>query len=343
MRYGIVIHDGGFSVLRYDNEADYSAVIDETFEKFQRSAVTDYLVTFKDHSSEMNHIEGQILLFVAKLFPEELGHLDGFCNQNRVYVDDVVARFDREVQFYVSYLEYIDRFRSAGLSVCYPVISQRSDKVVFCQDTFDMALARKLIDDGAAVVCNDFLLDSGERMIVVTGPNQGGKTTFARTFGQVHYLAAVGCPIAGTDAKLYLFDNLFTHFEREESIENLRGKLEDDLHRLHEIIEEATSFSIVILNEIFTSTTIHDAVFLSRHIMEKLLARDVLGVWVTFIDELSILSSKTVSMVSTVVPDQPAMRTFKVVRRRADGLAYALAIAEKYEVTYDALLERLPS
>jgi DNA mismatch repair ATPase MutS len=342
VRYSILIQNGGFSVLRYDNEADYSAVIDETFEKFKRSAVTDYLVTFKDLSPEMNHIEAQILTFVARLFPDELGHLDRFCNQHRDHVDAVIARFDREAQFYVSYLEYIDRFRRAGLTVCYPVMVEGTDKTIFVQDMFDMALAHKLIGK-SPVVCNDFSLAGEERMIVVTGPNQGGKTTFARTFGQVHYLASVGCPIAGTDAQLYRFDRLFTHFEREESIENLRGKLEDDLHRLHEIIEASTPSSVVILNEIFTSTTVHDAVFLSRHVMEKLLARDVLGVWVTFIDELSSMSAKTVSMVSAVVPDQPAMRTFKVVRRRADGLAYALAIAEKYQVTYNALLERLPS
>ncbi|HEY1729402.1 MAG TPA: hypothetical protein VGG22_13570 [Candidatus Baltobacteraceae bacterium] len=343
VRYSILVQNGGFSVLRYDNEADYGAVIDETFEKFKRSAATDYLVTFKERSPEMNHIEAQILIFVAKLFPDELGHLNRFCKRHRVYVDDVIARFDREVQFYVSYLEYIDKLRGAGLSVCYPVIAQGSDKCIFGNNIFDMALAHKLIGAQSSVVCNDFSLDGEERMIVVTGPNQGGKTTFARTFGQVHYLAAIGCPIAGSDARLYLFDNLFTHFEREESIENLRGKLEDDLHRLHEIIETATPASIVILNEIFTSTTIHDAVFLSRHVMEQLLSHDVLGVWVTFIDELSSLSPKTVSMVSTVVPDQPAMRTFKVVRRVADGLAYALAIAEKYHVTYNALLERIPS
>ncbi len=343
VRYSILIQDGGFSVLRYENEADYSAVVDETFEKFKRSPVTDYLVQFKDLSPGMNHIEAQILVFVAKLFPDELGHLDRFCNENRAFVDDVITRFEREVQFYVSYLEFVGGFRRAGLSFCYPVIAEGADKTVSCHDMFDMALAHNLIDAGSSVVCNEFSLEAAERMIVVTGPNQGGKTTFARTFGQVHYLAALGCPIAGTHARLYLFDRLFTHFEREESIENLRGKLEDDLHRLHDIIEAATPSSIVILNEIFTSTTIHDAVFLSRRVMEKLLAHDVLGVWVTFIDELSNMSPRTVSMVSTVVPEQPAMRTFKVVRRPADGLAYALAIAEKYQVTYSALLERLPS
>src|SRR5579863_1023267 len=121
----------------------------------------------------MNHIEAQILVFVAKLFPDEFGHLDRFCNENRTYVDDIVARFDREVQFYISYLEYVDSFRRAGLSVCYPFIVQGQNKNVFCKDAFDLALAHKLIaENGSSVVCNEFSLDDAERMIVVTGPNQ---------------------------------------------------------------------------------------------------------------------------------------------------------------------------
>jgi hypothetical protein len=73
----------------------------------------------------------------------------------------------------------------------------------------------------------------------------------------------------------------------------------------------------------------------------QIIKKDMLGVYVTFIDELSSLGEATVSMVSTVAPDNPAKRTYKLVRKPADGKAYAMAIAEKYGLTYEALRRRM--
>jgi hypothetical protein len=77
--------------------------------------------------------------------------------------------------------------------------------------------------------------------------------------------------------------------------------------------------------------------------MEALIARDLLCVWVTFVDELASFDEHTVSMVSTIAQHNAALRTFKIMRQRADGLAYAMAIVEKYGLTRQRILERIPS
>lgn len=339
IKYCLLIKGNSIRVRKYEAEPDYSAEVEETFAKFKQGATRDYLVRFFEWP-DMNHVEAQILELVARLYPEIFSNLDMYYEKNDDFLDKTIAVFDREIQFYIAYLEYISIFKSAGLKFCYPHVSNTC-KEVYDYEGFDLALAYKLINENTLVVCNDFYLKGKERIFVVSGPNQGGKTTFARTFGQLHYLAAIGCPVPGREAQLFLFDRLFTHFEKEEEIKDLRGKLEDDLIRVYSILNQSTPNSIIIMNEIFSSTTLKDAIFLSKKIMEKIIQLDVLCVCVTFINELASLSEKTVSMVSTIVPENPALRTYKIIRKPADGLSYAMSIAEKYRLTYEHLKERI--
>jgi len=339
VRYSVLIKGNGFKVRKYDSERDYTVQIVEKFEKFRRGAAKDYKVKFSN-SASMNHVEEKIVDFVALLNGDVFFALSRFCTVYRDYADPVLVRFDREIQFYVSYIEYMGRFKRERLGFCYPCMSA-TDKDVHANETFDLALATKLLATATSIVCNDFSLAHRERVLLVSGPNQGGKTTFARTFGQLHHLASIGCPVPGRDARMFLFDAMFTHFEREEDIKNLNGKLQDDLIRIHDILGKATPRSVIIMNEIFNSTTLADAIFLARKVIERVIELDCLCVCVTFLDELASMSDTLVSLVSAVVPENPALRTYKVIRRPADGRAYAVSIAEKYGLTYECLKARL--
>jgi DNA mismatch repair protein MutS len=339
--YQIRIKGPRVEVSRHDGEPDYSAEITRTFERFRQGAVKDYRTQYRTWPG-MTHVGAQIAALVARLYRTEFSALADFCRRHAGFADPVVSQFDRELQFYLAYLDFIRPLRSAGLAFCYPELTSAS-KEIFARDTFDLALAAKLAPAGKPVIANEFHLSGPERVIVVSGPNQGGKTTFARTFGQLHHLAGTGCPVPGSAARLYLCDQIFTHFEREEDIADLTGKLESDLLRIQKALVSATPASIIIMNEIFTSTTVSDARFLGEKVLAKVIELDLLCVYVTFVDELASMGPAVVSMASTIVPDNPAERTYKVVRKPADGLAYALAIADKHRVTYEQLRGRLSS
>lgn len=339
VHYYMLIKDSCIKVRKYENEPDHTPEIERLFQKFRQGAVKDYRQKiFEEPYAE--HVEAGVLNLVAKLYPDIFANLDRYCTRNRNFMNETIFIFSREIQFYIAYLEYIEKFRRKGLRFCYPQISGQS-KEVYNFDGFDLALAGKLIGQNQPVVCNDFHLKGEERIIVVSGPNQGGKTTFARAFGQLHHFASLGCPVAGRESRLFLFDRIFTHFEREEDIQNLSGKLQDDLIRIHDILKLATKDSIIVINEILSSTTLKDAIAIGKKIMDEVIRLDSLCICVTFLDELASYSSKSVSMVSTVVPEDPARRTYKIVRSPADGLAYAIHIAEKYQLTYDRLKERI--
>lgn len=339
VHYCVHINGSRVTVRRCEGEADYSSAVLDTFAKFQAGAAKDYRVTFP-RPLELDGVETQVLERVSWLYPETFTALEEFTEAHRAFVEPIIERFDREAQFYMAFLDVIRPMRAAGLPFCYPALGPNATDVRI-DAGFDLSLAAVLQHDQQPVVTNDVSLHAPERIIVITGPNQGGKTTFARMIGQAHALAGLGLLVPGTQAKLFLPDQIFTHFEREESLATLRSKLEDELVRIHDILESATDMSLLIMNESFSSTTAQDALLLGKAVLERVLELGMTCVYVTFLDELAALGPVTVSMMSMVDPDDPATRTYKVVRAPANGLAYAGAIAAKYGLGYETLRKRI--
>lgn len=346
--YVVAIRGDRLTVAACDDEPDYGQQVAATFARFQQRPSSVQASEFREWEA---YAGTGVLDLIARLHPDLFAALDNFCEQHVQYVDPVIAAFDHDIRFYLAYLDFIAPLRSAGLHFSYPRLSS-TDKTEQALDTFDLALARKLhapprtgakgsSASPGPVVGNDITLHGTERILVISGPNNGGKTTLARTFGQLHYLARLGCPVPGRDTQLFVCDEIFTHFARAEDSTTMTGRLQTELDRLRDDFAVATSHSVIILNEVFNSTTAADALYLSRQILQRVTALEALCVCVTFLDELSTLNESVVSMVSTVVPDDPATRTHKVVRRRADGRAYAHAIAQKYGLGFDSLLVNL--
>uniref|UniRef100_E6Q386 Putative Mismatch repair ATPase (MutS family) n=1 Tax=mine drainage metagenome TaxID=410659 RepID=E6Q386_9ZZZZ len=337
--FRIIIGSGSINVREGGHESDLARAVERTFQRFLPTTSPERASRSASYVS-LNHIEATIVDNIARLYPQPFFSLKCFADRHHSFFPTSVLRLNRELHFYLACTDFARRLSSAGLPTCFPTVTA-SHTHIAVKEGYDAALACQAMHEPYAIVRNDWFLSGKERMFVVSGPNQGGKTTFARTFGQVHFLAALGCRVAGVEAFTFLFDTIYTHFEREELPGSSRGKLEDDLIRIHDILGKATSRSVIILNELFASTTADDAALLGTRILRAILDLDAIGVCVTFIDELSTLSDKTVSVVSLVDPTHSNRRTFRLVRKPADGLAYALALAQTYELTYDLLSARL--
>jgi DNA mismatch repair ATPase MutS len=338
IHYCLLIQPGRIDVARHTGEADYAEQVLATFSRFRQGDVPPVAYRFTDY--DMNHVEAAVLDHVTRLFPDEFASLDAFCTDHPRFLDPTVAAFDREVQVYRAWLAYLRPMRLAGLPVCYPTVTTTSH-AEHVRGCYDAALATHLVPQGQPLVSNDYQLEGSERILVVTGPNQGGKTTFARTVGQLHHLARLGLPVPAAEAHLTLTDQIFTHFERPENLTDVRGKLEDDLLRIRDILSDTTSRSLVVMNEIFTSTTLRDSRELATRILQRLTDLGALAVCVTFIDELTTLNDATVSMVAAVDAEDVTRRTFRIERRPADGRAYAVALAQVHELSYQRIVDRV--
>jgi hypothetical protein len=342
VRYVLHLQGTRVTVSGYQGEADYAKEVEDVFAKFREGAAKDYTASFRS-PLDMNHVEGQVLNLVARLNPGPFGALDRYFRLYQDFVDPAIAAFERDSQFYLAYLEHIKPLRAAGLRFCYPDLST-SPARVSAKDAFDLALATKTVSlgpPGSSVVTNDFDLGAHERVLVVTGPNSGGKTTFARAFGQLHYLASLGLPIPAREANLVLADRVRTSFGQAEHLGIGRSHLEDELVHFRQVIGQASPRTVVVMNESFSSTTLADAAVVGKAVLAQLVRRGELYIFVTFVDELAAANNATVSMVATVDPDDPVLRTYKVLRKPPEGQAYAAALAERYGLSHLAVEERV--
>ncbi|WP_106403658.1 MutS-related protein [Actinocorallia populi] len=339
VRYDILLRGDRITVAHHDpaERFDYAEQVLAMFARFRPDP--GGRPPERPGDMGLDQVEAGVLDLVVELFPDVFRDLAAFSEAHRGFIPAGLIGLERELRFYLGYLAYLAPLREAGLPFCHPAVSA-TDKTLLAHDAFDLALAAVLAERGERVVGNDLSLDGDERVLVVSGPNQGGKTTLSRTFGQLHHLAALGCPVPGSRARVFLPDRILTHYERAEHPEALASKLEDELLRMRDILALATPDSVIILNEIFTSTTWDDARELSATVLAGLSRLDAPCLWVSFLDELSGLDPKAVSMVGAVAEDGTT-RTYKVVRRPPDGRAHALAIAERHGLTRARITERI--
>lgn len=337
IRYSMRVDDDRIVVAEASGAPDYAAVVERLFEPFLRDRTPAGQGNIS-WSTSVHPVEERVLDELVRIFPlpfrRMVEHSDSFSD----FVDPVIDRVEDELQFYFSYLHLVDKLTGHGLEFCLPEVTDSFDGIRV-RGAYDLALALKCVDEGKTPVANDFHLSDDERLMVVTGPNQGGKSTFARMFGQVAYLAALGCPVPARRARIMLTDGIFTHFERRERSSDAAGMLQSELTAINETLDHSTERTIIILNESFSTTTTVDARLIGEQVLRKILERKSIAVFVTFLDELSELDG-VVSMVAGVGSD-PTLRTFRLERKPADGRAYAVALADQFDLSYESIIARV--
>lgn len=282
-------------------------------------------------SYNMNNLQVSIITELVKLYPDQLSKLDDFYNQYANYSNLLIEKTVQELAFFLAW-QKVERSIEDEFNLSFTLPTLIEDGPEQIDDSFDIDLVLKMMQGNKHpdVVTNQFILNPDKRFLVISGPNQGGKTTYARMVGQNFYLAKLGIAIAGIFAKIKTRKTIFTHLDRQESSDKLSGLLETDVERIHSIIEKTDSNSFVILNELFSSTSEEDASVLGNRVLKALNDRHASGIYVTFLESLGD-NPYVQPLMSQVTKD--AKRTFRVIPEDLNGKAYTDILLKKYQLS----------
>ncbi len=188
-----------------------------------------------------------------------------------------------------------------------------------------------LLAAGGAVVPFDLALDPGERTLLVSGPNTGGKTVLLKAIGLSSALAQAGIiPTVGESTRLPVFDDAFADIGDEQSIEASLSTFSAHLRNLREILERARSASLVLINEMGSGTDPAEGGALSRAILIELTRRGALTVATTHLGELKLLAAEEGGVVNASLDfDAVELRPTYRLRKGVPGRSYGLAIARR--------------
>jgi DNA mismatch repair ATPase MutS len=201
-------------------------------------------------------------------------------------LDQVVGFFvmlRTEIGFYVACLNLHDRLTGLGRPVAFPQPRQGGGFGLTAQGLYDVCLALTL--DGP-VVGNDIAAED-KSLVMITGANQGGKSTLLRALGLAQLMTQAGMFVGGDSLSLNLCDGLYTHFKREEDSTLESGKLDEELARMSQIVTAMSPRSILLCNESFASTNEREGSEIARQVIQALLAAGVRVAFVTHLFDLA--------------------------------------------------------
>lgn len=252
--------------------------------------------------------------------------------------DHILAFFTMlrtELAFYVGCLNLHEQLSRKGLPLCFPVPVALGEYRHAFTGLYDVYLALTL-EQG--VVGNDGNADQ-QRLVIVTGTNQGGKSTFLRSIGVSQVMMQCGMFVPAESFCANVCDGLFTHYKREEDATMTSGKLDEELNRMSEIVDNVTSKSMVLFNESFAATNEREGSEIARQIISALVEQGLKVFCVTHLYQFArglYDSQMDGAMFLRAQRQDDGTRTFKIVEGEPLKTSYG-------EDLYDRIFGRASS
>ncbi len=225
--------------------------------------------------------------------------------QSWKHILDFFALLRAELGFYVACLNLADALAQKGEPTCMPEPHPVGNPVLACTGLYDAALSLSV---EGRVIGNDVNAD-GRSLIVITGANRGGKSTFLRSLGIAHLMMQSGMFVPAESFAADIRPRLLSHFKREEDAALERGKLDEELARMSLLVDHLVNSSLVLFNESFASTNEREGSEIGRQAIHALVEGGHRVVFVTHMFDLA----------DSLRAEQAPNATFLRAERRADG------------------------
>jgi hypothetical protein len=197
--------------------------------------------------------------------------------QSADHIRDYFAMLRAELGFYVGCLNLADRLAAKGVPMAMPEPGPASPVTFACTDLRDACLELQSPDP---VVGNDVQADA-KPLVIVTGANSGGKSTFLRSVGVAQLMMQCGLFVTARSYRSGVTRGIFTHFIREEDASMTSGRLDDELRRMSVIAGRIEPHSLMLFNESFAGTNEREGSEIGRQVVRALLDADVRIFFVT--------------------------------------------------------------
>lgn len=220
----------------------------------------------------LSELRGRGINLVANALAQSTDHILSFFSMLRT-----------ELAFYVGCLNVHDQLTEKGEPACFPVAEAPGIPALAAHGLYDVCLALSI---GTSVVGNDLNADH-KRLVIITGANQGGKSTFLRSIGLAQLMMQCGMFVPAQWFRANVCDGVFTHYKREEDAGMKSGKLDEELSRMSDIADQITPNCILLSNESFAATNEREGSEIARQVIRALIEANVKVILVTHLFDLA--------------------------------------------------------